>query len=249
MIGQMPLPWPDGTPPADDQVTASVSRARTPLALLFVRNSRARRYILRVLPDARVRVTIPRYGSRREAEAFVRTRLSWIADRQTELEHAQPDKRWSVGTMLWWRGERMPVLVHAARDRGSVRVSCGDLTVATDVADDYRVPLESMMRKVAVVELPPLLHAIAARHGLDVSGVSVRNQRSRWGSCSQAGRIALNWRLMQMPDAVREYVLLHELMHLREPNHSPRFWALVADACPAHRSAREWLKREGLHLC
>ena len=77
--------------------------------------------------------------------------------------------------------------------------------------------------------------ALAAQFDLAVTQVSVRNQRARWGSCATGGRISLNWRLIQTPDAVRDYVLIHELMHLRQPNHSARFWALVARACPGPR--------------
>ena len=81
-------------------------------------------------------------------------------------------------------------------------------------------------------ELPPQLLALAARHGLDVTRVTIRNQRSRWGSCSSRGHITLNFRLMLMPPEVREYILIHELMHLKQANHSIRFWRLVEAACP-----------------
>ena len=91
-------------------------------------------------------------------------------------------------------------------------------------------------------ELPPRLLELAARHGLTVSRVSIRNQRWRWGSCSRSGHICLNWRLVTMPAEVRDYVLIHELMHLKRMDHSPKFWKLVADACPAYKDARAWLR-------
>ena len=83
---------------------------------------------------------------------------------------------------------------------------------------------------------------LAEQFDLTVTRVSVRNQRARWGSCATGGRISLNWRLVQTPDDVRDYVLIHELMHLRQPNHSARFWALVAKACPGHEASRRWLR-------
>ena len=76
----------------------------------------------------------------------------------------------------------------------------------------------------------------------------MRNQRTRWGSCATTGRISLNWRLVQVPAPVREYVLVHELMHLRQPNHSRRFWALVARACPGYPAARRWLREHESEL-
>ena len=89
---------------------------------------------------------------------------------------------------------------------------------------------------------------LAAKHGLAHGPISIRNQRSRWGSCARTGNIALNYRLVQMPPAVRDYVLVHELMHLRQQNHSRRFWKLVATACPQYRDAERWLRVEGQAL-
>ncbi len=97
-------------------------------------------------------------------------------------------------------------------------------------------------RERASRELPARLLERAAAHGLSVAKISVRNQRWRWGSCSRTGRICLNWRLVLMPDSVRDYVIIHELMHLRRMDHSPRFWKLVEKACPDYRTARKWLR-------
>ena len=104
------------------------------------------------------------------------------------------------------------------------------------------------LRAQAAAELPPQLLALAARHGLTVARVTIRNQRSRWGSCSSRGHITLNFRLMLMPPEVREYILIHELMHLKQANHSIRFWRLVEAACPGFRDAERWLKKHGPSL-
>ena len=78
--------------------------------------------------------------------------------------------------------------------------------------------------------------------------ISIRNQRSRWGSCSHSGAIALNFRLVQAPDTIRDYVLIHELMHLKQQNHSRRFWRLVESAYPDFRAAERWLRTAGRSL-
>ena len=109
-------------------------------------------------------------------------------------------------------------------------------------------PDEPALRKRALRELPPALTALAGAHGITVTRISVRNQRSRWGACSATGAITLNWRLILVPDFVREYVLLHELMHRRELNHSDRFWRHVRAVCPRHAEARRWLLTEGQRL-
>jgi predicted metal-dependent hydrolase len=108
-----------------------------------------------------------------------------------------------------------------------------------------RAYVERSYRTKAERELPEQLLALAAQHGISVTRVRVLNQRSRWGACSAGGVITLNWRLVLAPAFVREYVLLHELMHRRELNHSKRFWRLVAACCPRHVEARRWLREEG----
>jgi predicted metal-dependent hydrolase len=108
--------------------------------------------------------------------------------------------------------------------------------------------VERALRDRAQRELPPRLLAFAAQHGLAVARVTIRNQLSRWGSCSPRGHIALNYRLMLMPEPVRDYILVHELMHLKQPDHSRRFWRLVEAACPGFRDAERWLRRHGSSL-
>jgi predicted metal-dependent hydrolase len=113
---------------------------------------------------------------------------------------------------------------------------------------DLRPAAEAALRQIAGRELVPRLYHLAAQHGLAVSRVTIRNQSSRWGSCSRAGAIALNFRLVQMPPQVCDYVLVHELMHLRQQNHSRRYWRLVEEAFPAFRDAERWLRIEGRSL-
>jgi predicted metal-dependent hydrolase len=102
--------------------------------------------------------------------------------------------------------------------------------------------VERALRARAARELPVRLLALAGEHRLTVARISIRNQQSRWGSCSRKGHICLNWRLIQMPDAVRDYVMLHELMHLKRMDHSPAFWKLVTEVCPRFDAARAWLR-------
>jgi predicted metal-dependent hydrolase len=107
---------------------------------------------------------------------------------------------------------------------------------------------EKALREQAQRELAPRLMELAALHGLTVNRISIRGQRSRWGSCSPRGHIALNYRLMLTPPHVREYILIHELMHLKQPDHSRKFWRFVEAACPGFRDAERWLRRHGSSL-
>jgi len=199
---QLRLPFRSG----DGRSNAVVSVPGVASGVVFVRQRRARHYILRLRHDGVVRVTVPWGGSRTEAERFLRERRAWI-DRERHRRELARD------------AVRLPAEV------------------------------EAHLRRAAARELPARLGELARAHGFAVAAVSVRNQRTRWGSCSRSGRISLNWRLVQMPPDVRDYVLLHELTHLRHPNHSPRFWRELARLCPHHAEARRFLRTAGLVAC
>ena len=141
---------------------------------------------------------------------------------------------------------------------GTVRVTLprgGTREEALDFVRKHVTWIERQRYRVAVVqparpgdlslareELTARLLTLASEHGLRVRAVTVRDQRTRWGSCSPTGRISLNWRLNQAPPLVRDYVLLHELTHMEHPNHSKRFWRELERVCPWHREARAWLR-------
>ena len=213
----------------------------------FIRMRRARKYILRVRPDGSLRVTIPRGGSRRDAEAFLEKHRAWAERERHRVAVQHAPAEWQAGHTILFAGE--PARLEPARDASGSFLTLGGerVTVPAD-AGDLRPAAELALRRIAVRELGPRLLALAAEHGLSVRRVIVRNQRSRWGSCSRSGTIALNFRLVQMPPAVRDYVLLHELMHLRQQNHSRRYWRLVEEVCPEFRAAERWLREEGRAL-
>lgn len=209
----------------------------------FVRRRGARRYILRVLDDGTLRVTVPWWGSKREARAFVESQHAWIAE-QRGRRAARVTARWGVGAEVLVDGVAHRLALDAA---GRVTLA-GVVIAAAGEARGLKTAVQAWLRSRAVATLPGELLALAARHEITVTRVSIRNQASRWGSCSRRGTISLNWRLVQVPPAVREYVLLHELMHRRELNHSARFWRHVAAVCPGYVEARRWLRVEGAPL-
>ncbi len=207
---QIPLPFDvdrarevPSAPPHAAHASPAATPSEPKPAWLFVRHPRARRYVLRVGADGAVRVTIPRWGSKREAAAFADSQRAWIEKARARAAARLEDER--------------------ARPRWSPE----------EVRD---------LRARAIRELPARLLEIAADLGLSVARVSVRNQRWRWGSCSRSGRICVNWRLVLVPCEVRDYVLVHELMHLKRMDHSRRFWTLVARACPDYRRLRRALR-------
>lgn len=210
----------------------------------FVRIRSARRYILRVRPDGSLRITVPRGGSRAEALRFVAEQQSWVERERARVRAEHAPATWGDGTPILLRG--VEHVIRVAADGTSVRYA--DRVVPIDVQADVRGAIECDLRHMARAELVPRLVALAHRHGIGVERVLIRNQRSRWGSCSPSGAIALNFRLVQMPPEIRDYVLVHELMHRRQQNHSRRFWRLVEAAYPAFRDAERWLRIRGRAL-
>lgn len=209
------------------------------VTLLLVRNPRARRYLLRLRSDGSARVTVPRGGSLAAAREFASRHTGWL---EQQLERLRTQLRepaaWRIGTEVLFRGERVRI---AAGEAGRIQLGAESLRVS-DADGDLRPAVERCLRGLAARELPPLVLALAAQEGLKVSRITVRNQRSRWGSCSRRGTISLNWRLIQTPPFVQTYICLHEILHLREMNHSTRFWREVERVCPDYRTAERWLK-------
>ena len=231
---QLILPLVSPTDPA--RRTLSI-RGRT-YEIAIARHRRARRYVLRVCPDGSLRLTVPRGSSIGGGLAFAARQADWIErERLRQGTRSQP---WVDGVTVLFRGRQEPLRVSGGH------IWCGAERIGpAAAAADLRATVEAYWRAAAQRELPPRLMELAAHHELPVTRVWVRNERSRWDACSPRGVITLNWRLIQMPPAVAEYVLLHELMHVRQPNHSRRFWREVQSVCPAWRDSERWLRRHG----
>jgi predicted metal-dependent hydrolase len=212
------------------------------VAVVFARNPRARRYILRVDPTGEVRVTLPARGSQAEALNFVRRKAAWINERiENHLAQPQRPAIWGHGTELLFRGDIVQLAIHTIASCKTVEFADQRIDVALEA--DVRRGVERHLWNLARRELTVRTTQLATQHSLTISRITIRNQRSRWGSCSRRGTVSLNWRLIQAPAYVRDYIMLHELMHLREHNHSSRFWRQVEMVCPDYEVAEKWLKQ------
>ena len=207
--------------------------------LLFIRNLQARRYILRLKADGSARVTIPRGGSKDAARDFARRNIQWV-ERQRQKQIAKPVSStvWGVGSEVFYRGVKT-VLVAGADGR---HLQLADQKILVpEMIGNLRAPIEKHLWKLSAPELVSRTWELARLHQSPLRRVAVRNQRSRWGSCSARGTVSLNWRLIQTPVLIRDYIILHELMHFREMNHSAKFWKLVEEVCPDVIAAETWL--------
>ena len=216
------------------------------------RDRRARRLTLRINEAGReVILTLPTHCKNSEAEAFLKRNQSWLLDRLAEIPTAVPFRD---GALVPLRGE-----LHKIHFNGRLRqnpiVWCepaehqnhGHLHVC-GLPEHAPRRLTDWLKKQARLDLDQRVQWHAARLGLKPKRLSVRDQKSRWGSCSSSGVLSFSWRLILAPPSVLDYVAAHEVAHLAEMNHGPKFWKLVRQTMPDMDEACAWLKTKGVEL-
>lgn len=213
------------------------------------RHRQARRYTLRIQAATReVVLTLPPRGSLKEATAFAQKHRAWIAARLGRLPHGVP---FAHGTMLPLRGVPHR-LVHVRAARGTVWTDTDAfgrplLCVAGDAAHVTR-RVSDFLKREAQRDLVAASRRYAAKLGVTIKRISIRDQISRWGSCSTTGALSYSWRLILAPPYVLDYLAAHEVAHLLEMNHSPRFWRLLKQIYPGVDRAKVWLDVHGTDL-
>jgi predicted metal-dependent hydrolase len=213
------------------------------------RHRQARRYTLRIQATTReVILTIPPRGTLKEAGEFAHKHGGWIAARLGRLPEAAP---FADGVVVPLRGVPHRI-AHRRGARGTVWAEANPqgerlLCVAGNAPHiDRRIG--DYLRREAKRDLETASVKFAAALGVAVKRVSVRDQSSRWGSCSTTGMLSFSWRLILAPSHVLDYLAAHEVAHLVEMNHSARFWRLVQRICPDHDRAKAWLEAHGADL-
>jgi predicted metal-dependent hydrolase len=220
-----------------------VTEAAAPFEYTVRRSDRARRVRVRVDPrDGAVEVVLPRRAAAREAASAVAELRSWIGRRQAEVAVTQARVA-ARGGAVPYLGTDLLLHVEAGRIRVHRR---GDVLLVPD--GDARPAIERWYRRQARAEIAPRLDAAATALSTSYTKLTIRDQRTRWGSCSSTGAMSFNWRLLLAPDAVLEYVVRHEACHLAVMNHSPRFWGLMGQLMPGYEVPRRWLRDHGATL-
>jgi predicted metal-dependent hydrolase len=212
------------------------------------RHSRARRYTLRIHAASReVVLTMPPRGSVRQAREFAQKNGGWIATRLRRLPDAVP---FAHGTLLPLRGVNHRI-EHRKGERGTVWAEAGagmPLLCVAGEAPHLPRRVRDYLKREAKRDLEAASKSAAKALGVGVRRVSVRDQSSRWGSCSSTGVLSYSWRLILAPSFVLDYLAVHEAAHLIEMNHSRRFWRLVEKICPDMGRAKAWLDAYGADL-
>ena len=215
------------------------------------RSDRARRARIQVGGDG-VEVVVPPRFALDEVPAFVEEKRPWIERtlrRMRASEAELPPARLADGGEVPYLGERLRLRVRVEPGRGRPRVlrRGGEVAVAVGEpgAEPLRRQLERWYRVRARAEVTPRLDAAVARAGRGYASLEIRGQRTRWASCSASGTMSFNWRLLLGLAEVLDYVVEHEVAHLEVPDHSARFWALLAERCPRWPERERWLRSHG----
>ncbi|MEY2516552.1 MAG: hypothetical protein QOJ89_3910 [bacterium] len=208
------------------------------------RSDRARRVRVVVDPHAGVEVVLPRRSPASAAEAAVVELRPWI-DARLAAGQAARDAVAARGATVPYLGRDLALRPQPGRTRAHLR---GDELLVPAEPTAAQAAIERFYRRAARDEIAPRLDAAVAALGTSYDRLTIRNQRTRWGSCSATGSMSFNWRLMLAPEAVLDYVVWHEACHLRVMDHSPRFWQLVQRHCPDFQVHRRWLRAQGSTL-
>ncbi|MGJ8555997.1 MAG: M48 family metallopeptidase [Sulfitobacter geojensis] len=213
-----------------------------PIGLILRRSARARRITLRISQlDGRVTLTIPKRLAAREAVAFAQSKEGWIRE---HLEARGADICVGLGSELPVGGQMLRVVAGKGR---SVRIGADEIAVP-GAADRVGARLGAYLKQVARDRLAGACDDYAALLGRSYNRITMRDTRSRWGSCTRDGGLMFSWRLIMAPPEVLDYVAAHEVAHLAEMNHSPAFWAGVERIYGPYKAPRGWLRKEGNQL-
>lgn len=224
--------------------TVLLTLGEQPVSIAVRRNKRARRIAIRIDPAKDLpELVLPARASEAEGLAFLRSRTRWLLDRLSALPPRMP---FEDGAVLPLRGEPHRIAHDPAARRG-VWAQDGRIVVSGR-AEHLSRRLHDWLRREAKVAIAPRAHAKAALLDKTPARITIRDQKSRWGSCSSGGSLSFNWRLVLAPDPVLDYVVAHEVGHMAELNHSPAFWKTVDRLTPHAKGGRDWLRRNGDRL-
>lgn len=217
----------------------------------------ARHIRISVNAHGEVLLTIPRRASKTEARAFLASRVEWVQAQLAKLRAQGPRRaaqalRWDDSDVLPLRGKELPLHWMRARiARTQVRITAERIEVfapGESRPEQLNRALKLALMREARIEAEDLLNHEAHTLGLQWRTLRIADTRAQWGSCTRDGTVSLSWRLLMAPAEVFRYVVIHELCHLPHPDHSPRFWALVARQMPDYLIHRDWLKKHGASL-
>lgn len=229
------------------QRTVDVAGRSVPITVS--ENARATRITLRIEPGGRaLKLTIPHGLHHREVDDFLARHQGWL---QTRLEKFGASSKLQAGGTIDIRGVTHRI-EHTGSLRGVTQTAVGPQGDAvlrvSGLPEHTGRRIATYLKKEARADLERLVAIHAKIVGKPVRSISMKDTRSRWGSCSYDGNLSFSWRIVMAPENVIDYLAAHEVAHLREMNHGPKFWALCKNLCPDMDESKAWLKRHGSQL-
>jgi predicted metal-dependent hydrolase len=227
----------------------TISLDNQSIVYIIKRSYRARLVWLTYKAESGLHVTVPRNYNLNDLPDFLRRNARWIIKHSRSAKLLSEKISGGLGDSLLLQGRSVPVVRRQCEGRESMDFDGQALTLdLNDPTGDggrlVRPWLENRARPV----IRQKAEAWALRLGVKYERISIRNQRTRWGSCSRLGNLSFNWRLIMVPEPVLDYVVIHELCHLKEMNHQKSFWKQVALYCPQWREQRLWLNRHRVEM-
>lgn len=222
--------------------------SRTPQIHQIIRSNR-RSFSLEIKPDGRLIVRAPKSANQAEVQAVVARKAAWIAKTQAKLTKKYPDlkpKAFTPGERFWYLGAQYPLKL-TNRQRPPLALN-GAFWLSRAKQDRAKEIFTEWYREETRAITADLIARYAGQHGFRVKHVRITSAMTRWGSCSGKNNLNFTYRLSMAPLAVIEYVVVHELAHLKVRNHSQAFWKAVAEIMPAYEKHRTWLKTHGPRL-
>ncbi len=213
--------------------------------LVIKRTARKKSIGIRVFPN-RVVLSAPVWTSDRQLHALVRERSAWIQDKLQAISSVIAPVPLSLQGGTWpVQGVWVPIEVATGSREVSKSASGWRIQVPSPDEASIANAWDRHLKQLAVQHLTDRVDYFANRLGVQPSALKFRRYSARWGSCSASGSVTLHWPIIQAPDWVSDYLVVHELSHLHHFNHSPAFWACVESMMPNWRAARTWLRDEG----
>ena len=196
-----------------------------------------------------VRVVLPE-DSTTDPEELLKENAVWVLEKKRKYDAYReqiPDREFEPGERFPYLGDQYEIVVE---QRPSSQVIENEFRLAKHHVEQTSLKraLETLYRRKAREFFENEADRLADEMGVEYDKIEIRNQRTKWGSCSTSGTLGLNWRLMMAPPDVVEYILVHELAHLREQNHTEKFWSVVAEHDPEYEGHAEWLRNRGIQL-
>ena len=209
--------------------------------------SKRRTLALIVETDGTLTVRAPLRMKEADIWRFIEAKTDWIKRRQAKVQiEALPPRQYVDGEMFWYLGEEIPLRL-VPRQKPAL-VMDGVFKLTKSAQPEAQSVFVDWYRKQARTVLAERVELFVQKYGFNVKKIRISSARTRWGSCSHKGTLSFPWRLVMAPPDVIDYVVLHELCHLKEMNHSKAFWAQVQSILPDYKRQRSWLKKKGNSL-